>query len=60
LLAGTGDIAKIAGCIGKSNAFATALAEFAEAYGDQTERDHAALVEAMRTGRVATISEGNQ
>ncbi len=35
----TGDIAKIAGYIGKSNVFATALADFAEAYGDQTERD---------------------
>ncbi len=48
----TGDIAKIAGYIGKSDVFATALAEFAEAYGDQTERDHAALVEAIQTGRV--------
>ena len=53
----TGDIAKIAGYIGKSDAFATALAEFAEAYGDQTERDHAALVEAVRTGRVEAIHE---
>jgi uncharacterized protein (DUF2252 family) len=54
----TGDIAKIAGYIGKSNAFATALAEFAEGYGDQTERDHAALVEAVRTGRVEALSDG--
>jgi uncharacterized protein (DUF2252 family) len=46
-----GDIAKIAGYIGKSDVFATALADFAEAYGDQTERDHAALVDAVRTGR---------
>jgi uncharacterized protein (DUF2252 family) len=53
----TGDIAKIAGDIGKSNAFATALAEFAEAYGDQTARDHAALVEAVRTGRVEALVE---
>ncbi len=49
----SGDIAKIAGYIGKSEAFATALAEFAEAYGNQTERDHAALVEAVGAGRVA-------
>jgi len=54
----TGDIAKIAGYIGKSDAFATALADFAEAYGDQTERDHAALVEAVRTGRVEAVQEG--
>jgi uncharacterized protein (DUF2252 family) len=53
----TGDIAKIAGYIGKSDALATALAEFAEAYGDQTERDHAALVEAVRTGRVEAVKE---
>lgn len=52
-----GDIARIAGYIGKSNVFATALASFAEAYGDQTERDHAALVEAVRTGRVEAVSE---
>ena len=56
----TGDIAKIAGYIGKSDAFATALADFAEAYGDQTERDHAALVEAVRSGRVEAIHEENQ
>lgn len=55
----TGDIAKIAGYIGKSNAFASALAEFAEAYGDQTERDHAALVEAVRMGHVEAINESN-
>ena len=53
----TGDIAKIAGYIGKSEVFATALADFAEAYGDQTERDHAALVRAVRAGRVEAIQE---
>jgi uncharacterized protein (DUF2252 family) len=51
----TGDIAKIAGYIGKSDAFAVALAEFAEAYGDQTEYDHTTLVDAVRTGRVETL-----
>jgi uncharacterized protein (DUF2252 family) len=53
----TGDIAKIAGYIGKSEAFAEALAAFAESYGDQTERDHAALMEAVRSGRVKIIDE---
>ncbi|MFM9960595.1 MAG: DUF2252 domain-containing protein [Planctomycetaceae bacterium] len=53
----SGDIAKIAGYIGKSDAFASALADFAEAYGDQTERDHAALVEAVRMGHVETLVE---
>ncbi|MBC7821824.1 MAG: DUF2252 family protein, partial [Planctomycetaceae bacterium] len=55
----SGDIAKIAGYIGKSDAFATALADFAEAYGDQTERDHAALVEAVRTGRVEALTNAD-
>lgn len=56
----TGDIAKIAGYIGKSDAFATALSEFAEVYGDQTERDHAALVEAVRTGRVEALQDAEE
>lgn len=56
----TGDIAKIAGYIGKSDAFASALADFAEAYGDQTERDHAALVEAVRMGQVQAIHEDDR
>ncbi|MEK6260921.1 MAG: DUF2252 domain-containing protein [Planctomycetota bacterium] len=59
----SGDIARIAGYIGKSDAFATALSEFAEAYGDQTERDHAALVDAVRTGRVVadpSTTEGTE
>ncbi len=53
----TGDIAKVAGYIGKSDVFVTALADFAEAYGDQTERDHAALVEAARMGQIEAIQE---
>jgi hypothetical protein len=51
----TGDIAKIAGYIGKGTALAASLAEFAERYGDQTEKDHAALVKAIETGRVAAV-----
>ena len=55
-----GDNAKNAGYIGKSDVFATVLADFAEAYGDQTEQDHAALVAAVRTGRVAAIRDEDQ
>jgi len=51
----TGDAAKTAGYIGKSGAFATALTEFAESYGDQTESDHAALVAAIKKGRVKAL-----
>jgi uncharacterized protein (DUF2252 family) len=45
----TGDIAKIAGYIGTSDTFASALVGFAEAYGDQTERDHASFKQALRS-----------
>jgi Uncharacterized protein conserved in bacteria (DUF2252) len=48
----TGDIARIAGYCGNSGALDSALADFAEAYGDQTERDHAALVAAIARRRV--------
>lgn len=53
----TGDAAKLAGYIGKGRVLAAALAEFAERYGDQTEKDHAALVEAIRSGRIAAVED---
>jgi hypothetical protein len=34
-----------------------ALADFAEAYGDQTEQDHAALVAAIKAGQVAAVED---
>jgi hypothetical protein len=49
----TGDEAGVWGYIGKSDAFARAIGDFAVAYADQTERDHQALVEAVKSGRVA-------
>jgi hypothetical protein len=48
----SGDRVAIAAYLGRSDAFDRALAVFAEAYADQSERDHAALVEAVRSGRV--------
>jgi len=42
----------IAAYLGQNDAFDRALAEFAEAYADQNERDHSALVEAVKAGRV--------
>jgi uncharacterized protein (DUF2252 family) len=53
----TGDIAKIAGYIGTSDTFTTALAGFAEAYGDQNERDHASFKQAVRSGQVKAVME---
>jgi uncharacterized protein (DUF2252 family) len=48
----SGDAAAISGYIGTGTKFPDAIARFAEAYADQTERDHAALVQAIRTGRL--------
>jgi uncharacterized protein (DUF2252 family) len=55
----SGDAAKIAGYLGKSDAFDQALAEFAIAYADQTERDHAALAAAVKEGRVKAEEENH-
>jgi len=55
----SGDPAIIAGYIGKAPVIADAIADFAVAYADQNERDHAALLEAIRQGRVeAQFEEG--
>ena len=48
----SGNPAEIAGYLGRGSVFDDALASFAAAYADQTERDHAALVAAVRAGRV--------
>ena len=48
----SGDAARIAGYIGTSDRFDSALVEFANAYADQTERDHATLAEAVKVGRI--------
>jgi hypothetical protein len=43
----------IAGYLGKSDRADRALGRFARAYADQTERDHEALVAAVRRGKLA-------
>jgi uncharacterized protein (DUF2252 family) len=48
----TGDPAAIDGYLGKGAVFGTAVSQFAEAYADQNERDHAQLVRAIETGAV--------
>jgi len=48
----TGDPARIAGYCGNSPILDEALAAWAESYGDQTESDHAALVDAIHRGEV--------
>ncbi|MGF1470271.1 MAG: DUF2252 domain-containing protein [Rubrobacteraceae bacterium] len=53
----SGDRVQIAGYLGKSGRFDEAIADFAEAYADQTERDHATLCAAVKEGKVAADVE---
>jgi uncharacterized protein (DUF2252 family) len=48
----SGDFCQIAGYLGKGERFDTAIADFADAYADQVERDHALLEQAVRAGRL--------
>ena len=52
----SGDVARIAGYCGDAKTLDRALADFAEDYGDQTERDHAELVSAIKRGHVEAAS----
>ena len=53
----SGDRVAIAEYLGKGGVFDQALAEFAVAYADQNEKDHAALRAAANDGRI-TVQEG--
>jgi hypothetical protein len=48
----SGDRIAISAYLGKSSSFDNAIADFAETYADQNERDHAALAAAVADGRV--------
>ncbi|MGW1995662.1 DUF2252 domain-containing protein [Embleya sp. NPDC001921] len=52
----SGDRIAIAAYLGGGDSFDRALTTFAEAYADQNERDHASLLKAVETGRVAAES----
>ncbi len=49
----SGEFCQIAGYLGKGDRFDFAIADFAEAYADQVERDHAMLEKAVHAGRLA-------
>jgi hypothetical protein len=51
----TGDSVTISGYIGTSDSFGEAIADWATAYADQTERDHAALVGAIDCGVLPVV-----
>jgi hypothetical protein len=48
----TGDRFAIAAYLGSSDVFDQAVADFAVSYADQNDRDHAALLQAIKSGRV--------
>jgi hypothetical protein len=48
----SGDRIAIAAYLGGSDVFDQAIAQFADAYADQNERDHQALVDAVASGRI--------
>jgi uncharacterized protein (DUF2252 family) len=56
----SGDAALISGYLGKSDDFDQAIGEFALAYADQNEQDHAALVAAVKAGKIKATIEENQ
>jgi hypothetical protein len=47
----------ISGYLGRSDKLDEAIADFADAYADQTERDHHALEQAIRAGKVEAVIE---
>lgn len=52
--------AKISGYLGKSGKFDEAIADFAAAYADQSEKDHEVLVQAVRAGKLEVFIEEDQ
>jgi uncharacterized protein (DUF2252 family) len=52
----SGDRIAIGAYLGKSDAFERAIAEFAEAYADQNDRDYDALKDAAASGRIEVKS----
>ena len=53
----SGDAARLSGYLGAADNFDQAVADFAVAYADQTERDHAALADAVLSGKIEAVSD---
>jgi uncharacterized protein (DUF2252 family) len=51
----TGDAAAISGYIGQGPTLDAAIARFATAYADQTEKDHEQLKKAVKAGRIPVV-----
>jgi uncharacterized protein (DUF2252 family) len=53
----SGDAAVLSGYMGSSDVFDKAIAQFSIAYADQAERDHKALLKAVKSGRLEAYVE---
>jgi hypothetical protein len=53
----SGEPALIAGYLGESDLFDRTIADFAAAYADQCEKDHEALLKAVRAGKLEAVIE---
>ena len=53
----SGESALISGYVGQSDSFDKAIAQFSIAYADQSERDHAVLMKAVRRGDLEVVTE---
>jgi serine/threonine protein kinase len=53
----TGESALISGYLGKSDTLDKAIAAFSVAYADQSEKDHAVLMQAVRKGDSDVVTE---
>lgn len=54
----SGDAVAIAAYLGTSERFDQAIASFAEAYANQTERDYTAFLAAIKSGRIVAATSG--
>ena len=53
----SGEPAQISGYLGRTDTFDTAIARFAIAYADQSERDHALFKKVVRAGKIEVVLE---
>lgn len=53
----SGEAAMISGYLGKSDVFDRALVSFARTYADLNEQDHAALLNAVKKGRIHAVAD---
>lgn len=53
----SGESALISGYLGQGDIFDKAIAQFSAAYADQSERDHAVLMKAIRNGDLEVATE---